>query len=146
MHRRSFLAGLGLATATVASLSLASASIANAQRRPSRDRPGTWELLGSQKVNFGVDRDVIRVGRKDGAFRAIKLRALDNDIEILDLKVIYANGAPDDIRVRNTLRKNGETRPLDLKGNKRFIREIQIVYKSRPSFRGRATVQVFGQN
>ncbi len=103
-------------------------------------------MLGSRQVSFGVDRDVIRVGRKDGKFRAIKLRALDNDIEILDLKVVYADGAPDDIRVRQQLRKNSETRALDRRGRTRFIREIQIVYKSRPSFRGRATLQVHGQN
>jgi hypothetical protein len=142
MHRRNFLAGLGLA-ATAASLSILSAESANAQRRPG-GRPGTWELLGDQKVNFGVDHDVIRVGRHDGKFRAIKLRVQDNDIELLDLKVVYANGAPDDIRVRQKLRKNSETRTIDLKGNTRAIREIQLTYKSRPSFRGRATLQIYG--
>jgi len=145
MYRRTFLASLGLAAATAASLSMIlPIDSANAQRRPPSNRPGTWELLGSQKVNFGADRDVIRVGRREGQFRAIKLRVQDNDIEVLDLKVVYANGAPDDIRVRQNIRKNGETRTIDLKGGTRAIREIQLTYKSRPSLRGRATVQVYG--
>jgi hypothetical protein len=54
--------------------------------------------------------------------------------------VIYANGAPDDIRVRHTLRAGSTTRPLDLKGRQRAIRRIDLVYRARPSFRGRATV------
>lgn len=144
MLRRTLLSGLGLVAAATA-LSALPIDDASAQRR-GPDRPGTWELLGTHQVNFGIDRDVIRVGRRDGKFRAIKLRALDNDVEILDLKVIYADGAPDDIRVRQKLRKNSETRALDLRGRTRFIREIQLVYKSRPSFRGRASVQVYGQN
>ncbi|MGE0765771.1 MAG: hypothetical protein AB7L90_04860 [Hyphomicrobiaceae bacterium] len=145
MLRRKLLSSLGLAAACAA-LSLLPVESANAQRRgPDRHPSGTWELLGSQTVNFlGTDRDVIRVGRKDGKFRAIKLRVQDNDIELLDLKIIYANGAPEDIRVRQKLGKNSETRTIDLKGNTRFIREIQLAYKSRPSFRGRATVQVYG--
>jgi len=143
MQRRAFLASLGVIAASAASLSALPIDSANAQRRPD-NRPGTWDFLGEQKVNFGVDHDVIRVGRKDGKFRAIKLRVADNDIEILDLKVIYANGAPDDIRVRQKMRKNSETRTIDLKGNTRIIREIQMTYRSRPSFRGRATIQVYG--
>jgi len=145
VQRRKFLASLGLAAATAASLStILPVDSANAQRRPPAGRPGTWELLGSQKVSFGVDRDVIRVGRREGQFRAIKLRVQDNDIEVLDLKVVYANGAPDDIRVRQFIKKNSETRTIDLKGGTRAIREIQLTYKSRPSIRGRATVEVYG--
>ncbi|MEZ5819085.1 MAG: hypothetical protein R3D44_18600 [Hyphomicrobiaceae bacterium] len=148
MRLRAILASLGLATVAAATIVALPLDTASAQRRdrpgPSAPRPGTWELLGSQKVGFKVDRDVIRVGRQDGRFRAIKLRVLDNDIELLDLRVVYGNGEPDNIPVRQFLRRNSETRTIDLRGNTRFIREIQMTYKSRPNFRGRATVQVFG--
>jgi hypothetical protein len=142
MRRRDFFAGLGLALAAAAAATLPLGE-ANAQRPP---RPGSWELLGSQKVGFIKDRDVVRVGRQDGRFRAIKLRVRDNDVEFLDVKVIYANGEPDDLPVRQHIRKGGETRAIDLKGSTRFIREIQLVYKSRPSFKGFATVEVYGQH
>jgi hypothetical protein len=125
MQRRAFLTNLGFLAASAASLSALPIGDAHAQRGPG-GRPGTWDLLGEQKVNFGVDRDIIRVGRREGKFRAIKLRVADNDIEMLDLKVIYANGAPDDIRLRQKMRKNSETRTIDLKGNTRVIREIQL--------------------
>lgn len=34
-------------------------------------------------------------------------------------------------------------RTIDLKGDTRFIREVKLVYRSRPSFRGHATVELY---
>jgi hypothetical protein len=151
MNRRSLLTGLGIA-AVAAAATLVTSDLASAQFRPGPppgrpvDRPGTWALLGTQKVGFHVDRDVVRAGRQDGRFRAIKLRVRGNDIEMLDLKVVYGNGDVQDFPVRQFIRQGGETRAIDLKGNTRFIREVQLVYKSRPSFKGQATVEVWGQH
>lgn len=117
-----------------------------ADRKGAGNRPGKrdWEKLGSQKVGFLADRDIIKVGRREGRFNKIQLRVKDNEIEIRDLEVVYANGNPDSIRVRNKIRAGGETRPLDLKGDARAIREIRMSYASRPSFRGQATIEVWG--
>jgi hypothetical protein len=87
---------------------------------------------------------VVPVGRAEGRFRAIKLRVRDNAVYMMDLKVVYANGEPDDIPVRAEIRAGGETRVLDLRGRDRAIREVQMVYRSRPSFRGQAAVEVWG--
>lgn len=142
MLRRKFLSALGLGAIVVATASLVTDEAA-AQRIA---RPGSWQLLGTQKVNFGVDRDIVRVGFQDGRFRAIKLRAIENDIEVTDVTVIYGNGEPDRLPVRHHLRRGTETAPIDLKGNTRAIKEIHFVYKSRPSFRGRAIMEVYGQH
>jgi Protein of unknown function (DUF2541) len=101
-------------------------------------------LFGAQYVGFGVDRDVIRVGNEIGKFDRIRLRVLENDIFINELKVIYANGETDTLAVNANVPKNSRTNWIDLKGD-RFIKEIQMVYKSKPSFRGQARVEVFGQ-
>lgn len=105
-----------------------------------------WEQLGCQKVGFGVDRDVIKVGRAEGRFKAIRLKVAGNKVHMMDLKVIYADGQPDDIPVRDEIRAGGQTRSLDLKGARRAIREIQMVYRSQPNFRGEATVCVEGDS
>jgi hypothetical protein len=103
-----------------------------------RDR---WVELGCKQVNFiGADRDVIPVGRREGRFKAIRLEARGNDVEMLDLKVVYTNGAPDDIRVRSKIREGTRTRPLDLRGRERSIRQIDMVYRKPLNFRGSATV------
>lgn len=101
-------------------------------------------LFGAQYVGFGVDRDVIRVGNEIGKFDRIRLRVLDNDIHINEIKVVYANGETDALAVNADIPKNSRTNWIDLKGD-RFIKEIQMVYRSRPSFSGQARIEVFGQ-
>jgi hypothetical protein len=106
---------------------------------------GDWVELGCKQVSFlGVDRDTIHVGRREGRFKAIRLLARGNDVEMLDLRVIYANGAPDDVPVRALIRQGTRTRPLDLRGWQRSIRQIDMVYAKRLNFRGLATVCVEG--
>jgi hypothetical protein len=107
-------------------------------------RGGDWEELGCQSVGLLGDRDVIRVGRREGRFKAIKLRVSGNDVHIIDLKVVYGNGAPDDISVRSDIRQGGETRPLDLRGYERSIDRIELIYRAKPNFRGRAKVCALG--
>ena len=123
------------------------ATDALAQRRDRDDgrRGGQWVELGCQQVSFiGKDRDTIKVGRREGRFKAIRLKARGNDVEMLDLKVIYASGEPDDIPVRSHIRAGRETRALDLKGRERAIERIEMVYRSKPNFKGQATVCVDG--
>ena len=133
---------LGVSLAVIACVVLT--ADAQAQRRERGGGPGDrgkWVELGCQSVSFfGKDKDSIRVGRREGRFKAIRLSARNNDVEILDLKVIYTNGMPDDIQVRHNLRAGSTTRPLDLRGRERAIQQIDLVYRSRPSFKGLATV------
>jgi hypothetical protein len=104
----------------------------------------TWVPLGCQKVGFQVDRDVLRVGKQDGRFRALRLRAQDHNIFMLDLKVVYGNGAPDDIQVRAEVRAGGTSGRLDLRGQDRAIARVEMVYRTQPNSRGRGTVCVDG--
>ncbi len=101
-------------------------------------------LFGVQYVGFNVDRDVIKVGREFGKFDKIRLRVLDNDIFINELRVVYSNGEPDVLAVNASVGANSRTKWMDLKGD-RFIKEVQMVYKSRPGFRGQARVEVYGE-
>jgi hypothetical protein len=105
-----------------------------------------WERLGCQKVGFITDKDVIRVGRGEGRFKSIRLQVSGNKVYMDDLKVIYANGEPDDIPVRSEIRAGGQTRPLDLRGERRAIKEIEMKYHSQPNFKGQATVCVDAQS
>jgi hypothetical protein len=87
---------------------------------------------------------VVPVGRSEGRFRAVKIRVRNAPIYMNDLKVIYANGAPDDLQLRANIRAGGESRAIDLRGRDRAIREVQLVYRSKPTFKGLATVEVWG--
>lgn len=116
---------------------------------PNQAAPGTLTaggdvLFGVQYVGFGVDRDVIKVGSEFGKFDKIRLRVLDNDIFINELRVVYSNGEPDVLAVAANVPANSRTKWFTLKGD-RFIKEIQLVYKSRPGFRGQARVEAYGE-
>jgi len=119
-------------------------------RKPDRrsgDSGGKWEQLGCQKVGFLADRDTIKVGRREGRFKAIRLEVSGNAVYVNDLKVIYAGGgAPDDIRVRSEIREGGQSGPLDLKGRERAIDRVELVYRAKPNFRGTARVCVAGRD
>lgn len=104
-----------------------------------------WELLGSRDVSFYIDQDVIYLGRDKDSFRGIQLRVSKNAIEVLTLKVVYGNGRVQEIPVREFIEPGAHSRPLDLEGEDRTIRQIELLYRSRPEFRGEAHVEVWGR-
>lgn len=125
-----------ISTTIAAIAMLAIAGDANAQPK--------WVTLGCKTVAFNVDRDVVRVGHPEGKFRAIRLRVGGNDIHILDLKVVYGNGNPDDISVKANIAAGRTSGRLDLRGAARTINQVEMVYRTRPNFPGRAEVCVEG--
>jgi len=118
---------------------LLSGTLANDAVAQRRD-PGGWAELGCQRVSFRAERDVIRVGWREGRFTAIRLLARGGDVEMLDLKVIYLNGEPDNIPVRHILERGEPTRPLDLRGRDRGIGSVEMVYRALPNRRDREPI------
>ena len=58
------------------------------------------------------------------------------------MKVGYANGNVDDYPVRTQFAEGSQTRAIDIKGERRAIKQVELT--DRPSFKGRATVCVIG--
>ena len=127
---------------------------ANAQRRDFDDdwRRGhrlEWELLGQKRVGFGIDRDVIQVSQSDDWYRTRRFRALyfqagRNDVHMMSIRLVYQNGFGEDFRVDRLIRE-GEELPIDLRGERSFISQIEMVYRARPGFGGQATIKVYGE-
>lgn len=119
-----------------------------ASATPGTPAPGTADgndvLFGYQNVGFAIDRDIIKVGGDLGKFKRIRLRVLGNDVHINALKVIYIDGETSDLAIDADVKANTKTGWLDLKPD-RFIRELEVSYRSRPNFKGQARVEVTGQ-
>lgn len=99
--------------------------------RRSDSRSADWTPLGCRDVDlFSTDRDTIRVGQRDGRFRALRLHVRNVGVEILDLRVIYSDGEPDHVSVGRYLRAGEYSEPLDLRGRARSIDRIEMVYRS----------------
>ena len=125
------------------------------ERRSDRDRDDVrarergWELLGEQRVGFRVDRDVIRIGQSEDWYRSRRYRTLHfmaggNDIYMMSIRLVYQNGFGEDFRVDRLIRE-GEELPIDLRGERSFINQIEMVYRARPGFGGQATIKVYGE-
>jgi hypothetical protein len=103
-----------------------------------------WRVLGSRQVDRRGERDEIGVTAARGGFKKIKLKVTGASVEFKDVHVIYGNGEPDKLSVRETIPAGGETRAIDLQGRERIIRKIVFWYDTRGPGRQRATVTVFG--
>ncbi len=101
-------------------------------------------LFGVQDVGFLVDRDVIRVGAEVGKFDRVRLRVLRNEIFVTDLKAVFDDGTTETLLTDAKIGADRKTEWIPLK-HKGFIKEIQLVYRSKPDFKGQARVEVFGE-
>ena len=64
----------------------------------------------------------------------------DRWVELGCKQVHFIGTDRDAIRVRSMIRQGTRTRPLDLRGRERSIRQIDMVYRKPLNFRGMATV------
>ena len=70
-------------------------------------------------------------------------RLRGQDITMRSVRVTYLNGHTEDIAVDREIRQ-GSDLAVDLRGDRSYIRQIELSYRSRPSFRGQAVVKVYG--
>lgn len=105
---------------------------------------GRWERLGSAHVDGNQDHDSIRVGARDGRFRAIQLRVRGGAIEFERVVVTYGEGQPEEVSVRERIPNGGTTRAIDLRGDRRVIRSVELWY-GRGNWRKRPEVQLYGR-
>ena len=103
-----------------------------------------WQLLGTRRVSFAAERDVIDVGLRAGAFTAIKLEVEGGSLEMYNIRVTFGNGDTWSPNTRLTFGAGSGSRTIDLPGPARGIRRIEFWYRSRIR-RGQATVRAFGR-
>ena len=103
-----------------------------------------WKMLGTKKVNFKTEKDVITVGSDEGLFKKVKLVVKKSGIHIKDMKIHFMNGDIMDVKMREIIPAGGETRAIDLPGNNRAIEKVVFWYESTKKNDKRATVILFG--
>jgi hypothetical protein len=102
-----------------------------------------WTYLGDSHVDGTVDHDSIKVGRSDGTFRAIQLRISGGAINFDRVIVRYGNGTQEEIPVRARIPDHGQTRVIDLPGDRRIIQSVDLWY-SKDNWRRRPKVSLYG--
>jgi hypothetical protein len=103
-----------------------------------------WQLLGERAVQGRRDRDRITIGAYEGSFDQIVLVVAEGNIQLSKLALTFGNGESFKPTVRHLFKDGSRTRVIDLPGNNRFIRRIDLAYSR--FGRGQATVQVWGRD
>jgi hypothetical protein len=107
-----------------------------------------WTLLGSQTVSGHggkADKDVIVVGKQEGKFDQLTMVVTDSDLDLIDLVVTFGNGSAFAPKLKHLFKEGARTRVIDLPGNDRFIKQIELTYANLPGG-GKARVEVWGRN
>ncbi len=89
-----------------------------------------WSQLGCKNVGFLIDRDVVAVN-SDTPFRALRLRSTGYDLEMIEMGVVFVNGQRDTYRLNVVIPSGSYTSPIDLRGERRRIRQVELVYRTR---------------
>ena len=104
---------------------------------------GRWTYLGDSHVDGSVDHDSIKVGRSDGSFRAIRLRISGGAINFERVIVRFGNGTQEEIPIRARIPNGGQTRAIDLPGERRMIQSVDLWY-SKDHWSRRPKVTLYG--
>lgn len=103
-----------------------------------------WERLGSRRVQFTAERDVIEVGAVEGRFTALRIEVAGGDLEMFNIRVVFGDGSDFSPDTRLRFRQGSRSRVIDLPGGARVVRRVSFAYRSSLR-RGRATVSLFGR-
>jgi hypothetical protein len=136
MFRRLFAAGLAILATGLTSSADAQYSGVN--------RDDRWVLIGTREVDFGKDVDTVDVTKAQGRFKALRLVNKRSDIVINNVEIRYGNGQVHNESRTINLNEGERTRPLDLKGEERFLDSVTMSYRTRPGYGQRGIIEVYG--
>lgn len=109
--------------------------------------PGSvrWHYLGKRTVDFGIDRDSIRISSSIPPLHMLMAKAYNNPVEIFDIHVVFSDGSYWDAADRQNLYPGRDMVYMNLPGVSRRVREVIFRYRRlHPSHRS-AVVELFGR-
>jgi hypothetical protein len=112
----------------------------------SAQRAGRWEYLGEAHVDGAVDHDRIVVTAAKGEYRAIQLRVQKGPIEFGRVVVHFGNGSSEELSIRQRIPGGGQTRVIDLPGDRRVIESVEIWYAKANWRENRPLVRLWGRH
>lgn len=107
-------------------------------------QPG-WVYLGEANVDGAVDHDRIVVTGARGQFTAIQIRVERAAVEFEHVVVHFGNGSSDPIPIRSRIPAGGQTRVIDLPGNRRVIESVEFWYSRASRNPQKPKVRLFGR-
>ncbi|MCB9235909.1 MAG: hypothetical protein H6581_29950 [Bacteroidia bacterium] len=141
------LAAFALVFATVFSLKASAIYLEPGQdAREASFQQVRWERLGARNVNYGLDHDEILVTAAEGKFTAVKLFVKKAPINMHRMVIHFANGADQEVELRNTIPAGGESRVIDLEGGQRIIRRVSFWYDTKGIMTRKGSLILWGRH
>jgi hypothetical protein len=103
-----------------------------------------WEKLGERWVDGRVDRDTIHVGRSEGRFRRVMVKAEHSALELFDIRFVFADGSDFSPNTRIVFGENTRSSVIDLPGGARVIQRVEFRTGNLPGG-GKAQLEVWAQ-
>ncbi len=107
---------------------------------------GKWVKLGSKKIDFKLDKDILKVGANNGKFTKLKIVVTNGKLNMHRMVVHYKNNTKEEIALRHNFAKGSDSRVIDLKGKKRIIKKIVFWFDTKNKSTNKATLTVFGRH
>ena len=111
-------------------LTLAMPNALSSVARAAADDDKDWKVMGDTQIQRQSGSAQIEVGAEEGLVKRIKFEVRGTDVEFKKVTVSYENGDPEEIDIRDTVRRGGRTRAIDLKGGNRVIKKVLIAFKT----------------
>jgi hypothetical protein len=110
-----------------------------------RQSPDNWKLLGTLKVDFSIDYDMIEVHQNE-IFTAIKIKVKKGYINVHKSTIHFANGDKQDMDLPVELTTANDEKIILLDGNKRIIKKIGFWYDTNTQSDLQGVIEVWGRN
>ncbi|MDH5381467.1 MAG: DUF2541 family protein [Cyclobacteriaceae bacterium] len=104
-----------------------------------------YQKLGTKKVDYAKNKDVITVGLRSGIFTKLKFEVSDGDLPLEKIIVTFGNGTKQEIPVRHNFGRGNSTKEIDLAGNRRIIKSITYVYDNKKAKNKKGVITAYGR-
>jgi len=104
-------------------------------------------LLGQTRISFGTDFDYLAIANDCDrpSVSAMKIKVLKAPAEINSISIRYGNNKTEQLPVRKNFAKNSESKWFDLKGDRRCVKAVAVLGKTKNQASKEALVQFYGR-
>lgn len=109
-----------------------------------QNKSENWQKIAEATVDFKAAKDKIPVSQA-GNYKSLRIKTIDAPVHIDNLIVDYEEGGTENIPIRFDFKAGVESRAINLEGAQKRIKEISIVYRIVPNWKGdKAQVEIWG--
>lgn len=104
-----------------------------------------WEKLGEHRVTLETQSDEFHFPPNSPVLTAIKIKSRKGAINLQRCMIQFANGEKKTIELRNDIPPGGESRTINLPGNKQPMTKFVFWYGASQSGAEKAEIEIWGK-